>query len=397
MVCHSWYAVGSGRMKWTNKGHEFDEIGNKFKNIGNVIIYGAGEYGTKCAKMLEGIGANFLFADRVKFQNGRYMGHKVISPDQIIEELKLQNSIIVLALGRDNAGRALIALQMHGLRYGVEIFDVHNFMEVFFHIYAAYRYNKVLMYDVSVMVTYKCSLKCKNCMACIPYMERTPEVSFDKFKEDIDLLFSKIDYVIELGLGGGEMFLLKDLDRYISYVMDNYYNQFEEVQLLTNGTIIPNQNTIETIKRYNLRVYVSGYDTVPGWISKYDKLKQKMDSNNIPIEKIPYESWVDMGWREKNYTEHVDELFSMCGMKCRIVQDGKLNYCIHGALANKALYDLDISTDEYNLKTTAEGEKVVLMEYNLGFSESGEMKMCHFCNGYININQKVIPVAEQLS
>lgn len=384
-------------MKWRKKGHEFDEIGNKFKNIDNVIIYGAGEYGTKCAKMLEGIGANFIFADRVKSQNGKYMGHKVISPDQITEELKVQNSIIVLAMGQDNAGRALITLQMSGLQYGIDIFDVHNFMEVFFHIYAAYKYNKVLLYDVSVMVTYKCSLKCKKCMACIPYMKNPPEVSFEKFKKDIDTLFSKIDYVIELGFGGGEMFLLKNLDRYISYVMDNYSNQFEEASLLTNGTIVPNQNIIGTIKKYNLRILVSGYDTVPGWTDRYEKLKAKMDSNSIPIEILPYKNWVDMGWADKKYTEDVEELFSMCGMKCRIVQDGKLNYCIHGVLANQALYDLDISADEYNLETAIEDEKKVLMEYNLGFSESGEMKMCHFCNGYININQNVIPVAEQLS
>lgn len=380
-------------MKWANKGHEFDEIAERFDEIEQIILYGAGEFGVQCANMLNGIGATFIFADRMKCIKGSFMGRKVIHPREILNNRK---SIIILCMARDNAGIVLKHLELQGFRYGETIYDVHSFMNYFIYIIAAYKYNKCLMLDCSVMATYHCSLRCKNCMGGFPYIKSPNKVSFEDFKQDVDILFSNIDYVMEFGIAGGEMFLVKNLDDYISYVMENYKDKIYNCTMITNGTIIPNDRVLSSMEKYKMHVTVSKYDSIPGWEDKYIALKNVLDERNIPISQIKYDNWVDMGWKDKKYKDDVKEMFDACGMQCRVVRGGKLNYCVHAMTANEALYGMDLGMDELDLAEEHDEMKKVILEYHMGFNTTGEMTMCHYCNGYVNINSRKVSVAEQL-
>ena len=51
-------------MKWRNKGHEFDNIGEILKKIDNIYIYGAGEYGEQLGRLFQGVGASYTYIDR---------------------------------------------------------------------------------------------------------------------------------------------------------------------------------------------------------------------------------------------------------------------------------------------------------------------------------------------
>jgi MoaA/NifB/PqqE/SkfB family radical SAM enzyme len=380
-------------MIWSNKGHEFDRIGSKFLLLKRIYIYGAGSFGSDAAKLLSGIGANIFFVDQEKSQQKKYMNIDVISPEQM--ELKNKESIVILAMGRENAGIVLKQLELKGYKYGEDIYDFHSFMTFYIYIIALYKYKKCIMIDCSVMATYKCSLKCKHCMGAFPYMKNPLQVDIEAFKRDVDILFSNIDYVLEFGIAGGEILLCRDLEKYIEYVMDHYADQIGNCTFLTNGTILPNENIIEVLKKYNMRVDVSNYCTVKNWNRQYEKLKELISKNGIPIKTINYTNWVEMGWHQKKYKEHTDHLFDSCGMQCRVVRNGMLNYCVHGMTANDALYQMDISEDEFDLSSNDERKKYQLVEYHLGFNKNGSLKTCHYCNGYININKSIVDVAEQ--
>lgn len=382
-------------MKWINKGHEFDEVGKRFENLKRIYLYGAGLYGKQAADMLRGVGAEFVFVDRAESLQGTIEGIKVILP----EELKIiqGQEIIVLTMGAENAGIVLKQLEMEGLKYGSDIYDVHSFLQFYIYIIALYRYGKCIMTDCTVMGTYQCSLKCKYCMAAIPYLQESKQVEYADFKRDVDILFENVDFVLEFGIGGGEMFLCKNLEQYIEYVMKNYSSHIWNCSILTNGTILPNEKVIETLKKYKLNVVVSRYSGVPNWHEKYKKLETLLQEHQIPVSTIDYENWVDMGWTQKQYKKNVGGLFDMCGMQCRIVKNGKLNYCLHGMIANEALYHLDLSEDEFDLCVQQDRKKFKLVEYHLGFLNKGCLEMCHYCNGYVNINQNTIPVAQQMT
>ena len=53
-------------MKWRNKGHEFDNIGEILKKIDNIYIYGAGKYGEQLGRLFQGVGASYTYIDIIR-------------------------------------------------------------------------------------------------------------------------------------------------------------------------------------------------------------------------------------------------------------------------------------------------------------------------------------------
>ena len=382
-------------MRWKNKGHEFDEIGKRFEAINKIYIYGAGAGGgIDAAVLLKGIGADVVFVDRNKAAQKKYLNIDVITHEQL--EMNNNNSIIVLSMGLFNTGLILKQLELKGYVYGKNLFDIKSFLGFYIYIIALYKYKKCIMLDGGVMAIYRCSLKCKNCMGGFPYMSNPPQVSLAQFKKDADIYFNNIDYTLSFGLGGAEIMMCKNLDAYIEYVMENYAHQIWKFSFLTNGMILPDKNIIELLKRYQIDVVVSNYSSVKNWKDKFQKLKTAMNENGVHVRTIDYENWINMGWTENTYKEDIGNLFDICGMQCRVVHDGKLNYCIHGMTSNEAIFHADITDDEFDLLSNDSRKKYQLVEYHLGFNKNGDLKMCHYCNGYININNKTVSVAEQL-
>lgn len=383
-------------MRWKNKGHEFDEIGKRFEAINKIYIYGAGAGGgIDAAVLLKGIGADVVFVDRNKAAQKKYLNIDVITHEQL--EMNNNNSIIVLSMGLFNTGLILKQLELKGYVYGKNLFDIKSFLGFYIYIIALYKYKKCIMLDGGVMAIYRCSLKCKNCMGGFPYMSNPPQVSLAQFKKDADIYFNNIDYTLSFGLGGAEIMMCKNLDAYIEYVMENYAHQIWKFPFLTNGTILPAKNIIELLKRYQMDVVVSNYSSVKNWEDKFQKLKAVMNENGVHVRTIDYENWINMGWTENTYKEDIGDLFDICGMQCRVVHDGKLNYCIHGMTSNEAIFHADITDDEFDLLSNDSRKKYQLVEYHLGFNKNGDLKMCHYCNGYININNKTVSVAKQLN
>lgn len=381
-------------MKWTNKGHEFDEVGKKFEHVERVVVYGAGEYGTELGRYLKGIGADFVFVDENK-KNTKYMGIKVISKEELEREIQKRSKIIVvLAMGRSNSAIILKLLEQKGLQYGIDIFDIHNFLQYYLRIFAAYRYNKCILQMCGTMAVYKCSLRCKYCMGAFPYIKKD-NIDFSETKKDVDLLFSKVDYVDNFGIGCGDVLLYKDFDRYLEYMMENYSDKVGKVEVLLNGMLLPNENVLSKIKKYHLTVEVSNYKSIDGWETRYDALKNLLCENDIEMKDVKFDSWLDMGWLDKREKGEAAEKFDICSMPCRIVEGGKLYYCIHGFTASQALYSRADIEDGLDLNYVE--DKKIIMEYNMGFNEWGGLPMCKYCNGYFGVNQKKVSVAEQIS
>lgn len=385
-------------MKWKNKGHEFDVIGKKYEDLKGILVYGAGEFGIELHKILKGIGADYKFVDDYLEEEGNYLGVEVITSDEMRLLVRENGYIVVLAVGRLNTSMLMKQLILEGMILGENLFEYHSFIDFYLHIIAAYRYDAVYLFDFAIKAINTCTLRCENCMSALPYLKEK-NLSMEEAMEEIDVLFSKIDYVYYFGIGIGEGFLYKDLDKLIEYTMEKYKNSIGVFVIVTNGTMIPNEAVLQTIKQYDVSVRISNYNTVPGWKEKYENLCEVLKKHQITMEDYKYNNWVDMGWKEKPREDSVQKLqkkFDNCGMLCRGVSKGRLIYCIHSMSANQALYQFDIEKDELDLTVQTENMKKIIMEYDLGFNVNGALTMCQFCNGYVNINKKTVPVAKQL-
>lgn len=384
-------------MKWVNPGHEFDEIGKKFEGVEEIIVYGAGEYGTRLGTLLNGIKAPFIYVDDYKSSKDIVHQVRVISSKNLDEEMCDKKCIIVLALGEVNSGVILKQLELRGYKYGEDIFDWRSFISFYIYIYSVYNLNKCFMLDCAAVGVYKCSLRCKHCCESVPYMKNKTDRPFSEIKPDIDALFAKIDYIQEFGLACGDLFLYNELEEFISYVMEHYSEQIGNCCILVNGMVIPRKSILETIKKYNLHVSISNYTSLKGWSERHDELVKVLRENKIEVVDVPMETWVDMGWAEKKFHQDAEALFDACGIRCSIVLDGKLYYCAHALLARKALHeDLDDSSESLNLLDKDADDKKKVLEYLLGYQKNGYLQMCHFCNGDSNINYRIISSAEQI-
>ncbi len=381
-------------MKWKNQGHEFDDIGIGFQSVNEVIIYGAGEKGRKLENIFKKLDVQYVFADRradMFMENSR-----VIAPEGIIEEMKRTKAIIVLALARENAAVVLKQLVLKGgLQLGKDIFEYDIFCDFYLHIFLAYRFKKCIIEDCSLMAGFKCSLKCKHCICAFPYDTNKADLPLDEVKDSADKLFHQVDLIKTFGIGCPDILLYKDLAEITEYIMEHYSSKIITFSYLVNGMVLPNAHIIDIIKKYDIEVAVSCYTNVSGWQEHYARFKALMEENNIPIINVTMDKWVDMGWSERNYHKSDVSIYDNCYVNCRAVYKNKLYSCIYAMTANRALYGYDDTEEAYDLEE--DNGKVSLMEYLLGFNKSGELSLCHYCNGYVNINEKTVPVAIQLT
>lgn len=89
-------------MKWTNRGHEFDEFSASIKDEfhRNIYIFGAGEIGENTGRCIRAFGILGGFIDNNKERQGqRLLGHTIISLDKYISENS--HSAIVIGVSKN--------------------------------------------------------------------------------------------------------------------------------------------------------------------------------------------------------------------------------------------------------------------------------------------------------
>lgn len=88
-------------------------------------------------------------------------------------------------------------------------------------------------------------------------------------------MFAKIDYIGIMNFGIAEGFLGgKTLEYALQYIINNYSDRFEVIEIVTNGTIVPNEPLLNILKSSKIRVVVDDYtDNVLLAKEKIEKLR----------------------------------------------------------------------------------------------------------------------------
>ena len=387
-------------MKWKNRGHELEALGEKFRihTWKKIYIYGAGMIGEEVYDKIKFLDNPIEFADSSpQKQNEGFKGVSVVSPKKIFHE----GSVIVVAASKYNTETIIknITCSSGGeYREGVNVFTASGFLALPLHLYTSYVEKKLYFEDITILVTEKCTLKCRDCAPCYPYLKNARHRSFEEVKEDIDLLFSKADYIWDLIFTGGEPFLNKEFGRMLEYVMEHYASQYHHIQIISNATIIPSDDICETLKSKGGYIYISDYTCVNDRLkNKLSRFTEKMDTYGIRYEIPQVDSWCDFGFRAKDHPEKSSEelidMFDACRSTCRAFHEGKFIFCVPAMYASRAVYENEpVDTD----CCFESGDKNEIMEWNLGYSEKGYLNMCAKCFGYLTINQHRVEPGVQL-
>jgi organic radical activating enzyme len=245
-------------------------------------------------------------------------------------------------------------------------------------------------------ITSRCTLRCKNCFNLMPYFKQKDHIDdkFDEFKIELDNLLSGVNSITKLNFLGGEPLINKNLAKMIEYSAQK--TNIGIIEIITNGTLIPNQELINVLKRHNTKVYfyISNYSNNAELksILKHDKIIETLKLNNIKyqlptsmpwFEEIPLE-------RKKRTLKQTKEMFRSCYKNpCVCIFNGKIHVCARSSSG----YELGMveigNSDFIDLRTVKEKD---LSKKLIAFYSKDCFDICKYC---LRTNKQVLP-AEQL-
>lgn len=374
-------------MKWTNKGHEFDDFWDEIEDIESIWLFGAGLNG----KMIHRLYSDAIkiegFLDNDPEKHGTFCeGLRVCAPHEA--ELDAHTAVVV-TVGPEKMQPILTQLQEEGKR----AYDMH----AFFPVYDMYRYERLTLTSISFLPTTVCNLNCRACLNFKPYLKSGMNRHIDALKADIDILFEKVDRIILLHVSGGEPFLYPQLDELLSYISTRYDSRIGRLETTTNGTVIPPDRLCKTLSAYQVHTVLDDYrEAVPQFVDSFAIIEQKLKDYRIPYRTQRADHWIDLSplQDERSCSEtELCEYFESCGVPWQEYRDGKLYLCNYSAYAAVAGLN-EVKPGEY-FDLRQPFDKRELMEFRLGYSEKGYTDFCKRCAGYFNNPYSVKP-AEQM-
>lgn len=258
-----------------------------------------------------------------------------------------------------------------------------------------YLYNKKYIYPhFTIPVTTKCTLKCKDCANLMPYYTNmtNPDETQEALTEQINQLLSMVDYIYEIDLIGGEPLLHKNLTDFVEIFHNS--GKVGMIKIITNGTILAQDDLLEQIKGKNVHILISNY----GELSRQKKpLIHKLSDFKIPyITSELARTWLDLGGfdKEERSEEELTLQYSKCNTLCRSYFRGKIHLCprlSHGMdLGLISKHDSD-----YIDLTAPNMTKEIFYKNYIDLEKKGWYKGCQYCKRGL-VDCKVIPSAIQV-
>jgi organic radical activating enzyme len=259
-----------------------------------------------------------------------------------------------------------------------------------------YEKKKINIPQIEFDITSRCTLKCKNCFNLMPFFNQTNHIDekFNEFKIELDNLLSGVNSIVKLNFLGGEPLINKDLAKMVRYAARK--DEISIIEIITNGTLIPNQELIDIIKEHSKKIYfyISNYskNTELKSVLEHERIVKVLKSNDIK-----YQLPTDITWFEeihpskKNYTlEQIKDIFKICSENpCICIFNGKIHVCAKSSSG----YELGLikikNSDFIDLRAVGGQE---LSKKLIDFYGKDYFDACKYC---VRTNKKVMP-AEQL-
>ena len=240
-------------MKWNNIGHEFDTVFDNIAKKKSFFLFGAGDRGIHFARYFGKELSVEGFIDNSKQKQGKTVeGYACLAPD----ELKLRGDQgIIITLDQFSMGGPMEQLNQMGYEEGRDYFKFDDFLSIYY----VYKYNKVYFSTISFLPSTVCNLNCRHCLNFNPFAKQFYQRALEDLKSDVDLFFKWVDFVMVFHLSGGEPFLYKQTPYIIEYIMSKYSNHIGTFRIVTNGTVIPTDDVLEIISKYDIEIKIDDY------------------------------------------------------------------------------------------------------------------------------------------
>tara|TARA_B100000787_G_scaffold107437_2_gene79736 strand:+ start:6012 stop:7274 length:1263 start_codon:yes stop_codon:yes gene_type:complete len=200
--------------------------------------------------------------------------------------------------------------------------------------------NILTIKHMDVVITERCSLKCKDCANLMQYYEKPQNSDLEILFKSLDRMMECVDQIYEFRVLGGDPFMNKEMYKVVNKLSG--FKNVEKVVVYTNAKIIPRDENLECLKNEKVRLDITNYGSLS---SKHDEIIKLLNENNIEYETDLVELWDDIGEikYEKKNNQQLKKVFEdCCAKEIFTILDGVVYKCpvsAHGTKLNAVPYD----------------------------------------------------------
>ena len=368
------------------------------KKLGQVAIFGTGNVGLMVLNAVKKTDIKIhCFTDNNNNRWGKDIkGYKVISPEELYKKKQDMPVLIASDLNFPFIRKQLTEMGFKNIfdsdfifaeldidqdECGVYWSDVKLKQKVDLYMYALMaqkeKKEKLMVNGIDIVLTEKCSLKCKDCSNLMQFYAKPVDEDFEQVIKSIDIFMKTVDYVYEMRVIGGEPLMYKRIDEVIKHLLT--YKNFGKLNIYTNGTIVPKGEKMKVFQNERVFFDISNYGVHS---RNLDKLLGELKRLTIAHNAQSVTTWQDAGRIvETNRTDQENkEVFgNCCENQGLTILHGKLYLCPFSANATNLkaiphakddIVDLSIPDKEKLKKNIRE------LYFNTDFLEA-----CKSCNG----------------
>lgn len=246
--------------------------------------------------------------------------------------------------------------------------------------------------SVDLVLTEKCSLKCKDCANLMQYYKNPVNIDKQELIEDLEDLMVVADEVNEIRIIGGEPMMNKDFHEVTLRAAS--YDNVNKVVIYTNGTICPPDAKLEQLKNDKIFVFITTY----GHLSKNaEKLRAKLKQFGIQHNYQPAYGWTECGSikiRDRTPNDNLKIFKNCCAKHFTTMTDGKLFRCPFSANAERLMAIPRADSDFISVRNARnEPDKIILIKNKLRWflRHKPVLAACDSCNGRTYGDPEIIP------
>lgn len=276
-----------------------------------------------------------------------------------------------------------------------------KYLTIFIFNYIKYLFKqKVSIQSLELWVGTTCTMHCKHCSHLIPYVK--PELS------DIQTVINNTKILLDncnieyLNVLGGEPFTHPEIAKLLKFIATD--KRINKGRLITNGTIMPNEEAIKYMKEFSQKEYSVCLDIYESRESISKKFCKIIQDNNIPffINWTPEKNqkWLIVGDNNQNETSEkfAGAIYDTCPVRnCSSLYNSELTSCPRG-ITSASVYNIKKFPFENinisKLKKNAFSRAIIATCLN----DKIYKEFCKYCLGFdTNLNHNYVPAGEQLT
>ena len=369
-----------------------------FKETKSTILFGTGNLGKIALKAINNTNIEVIaIADNDEGKWGKqWNGYDVINPKDI-KNYNQVDSIIIASLNFPYMRK-----QVLDVNKSINIYDFDFLLNEInleecntdwsadrckeqldlytYSVNAQKKKGDLFLNSIDLVLTEKCSLKCKDCSNLMQYYEKAEDTDQVLLFRSIDKIMDSIDSLGEFRVLGGDPFMYKKMYEVVNKLVT--YNKVKKVVIYTNGKIVPKGENLECLRHKKVMLDITNYGESSTAHSKVVEIAKK---ENISFTTFRCNTWSDCGriipYSNKSEKD-IKHLFNNC---C----NSDLVSLLHGKL-----YRCPFSANGVNLKAIPQNKKdeVDLTDNTLNKEDLREqikklcyekeyLTACYYCNG----------------